>query len=470
MADLLAARDACRHADLVELRLDGVGDLDVAGVLKARRHPVVVTCRPVWEGGRFDGPEESRKAVLERALELGAEYVDIEWRAGFEALVRSYADRVVLSAHDFSGVPKDLTERARAMRSLGTVLIKIAVMPAGLRDLAVLREIGTSGSAVVIGMGGVGLPSRILAARFGSRWSYAGHGAAPGQLPAARMVEEFRFRDVHATTAIYGVVGNNVMHSLSPAMHNAAFAAAGIDAVYVPLLASGFKDFLGFADAFAVQGASVTIPYKLDALKAASEADSRATSIGAANTLKRVSSGFAATNTDIDGFLAPLETVYPGSLTRARAAILGAGGSARAAVVGLLSRGAHVTIHARREAQARELAAAFDVGVGSWPVEADSWDLLVNCTPVGSAAARNDSPLPAGPFRGKTVYDLTYRSPEEGESPLLIDARKAGCLTIDGLPMLIAQAERQFEWWTGTQPPEGVMARALEEKFNGRDA
>lgn len=465
MAELLTARDACRHADLVELRLDGVADLDVMGALGGRRQPVVVTCRPVWEGGRFAGPEEVRAAVLKQALELGADYVDIEWRAGLESLVRAHADRVVLSAHDFAGVPKDLTEQVRAMRSLGTALIKVAVTPSGLRDLAALREIAKAGPAIVIGMGGSGLPSRLLAAHFGSRWSYAGNGVAPGQVPASRMVEEFRFREVHEGTAVYGVVGNNVTHSLSPVMHNAAFTAVGLDAVYVPLLASDFEDFLAFTRAFEVQGVSVTIPYKLDALRAASDADAQARSVGAANTLKRVGGRFTAGNTDVDGFLAPLEAMYPGPLAGVRAAILGAGGAARAAIVALLAKGARVTVHARRATQARELASAFGVAIGPWPAEPGSWDLLVNCTPAGGASAPDDSPLSGGPFGGAVVYDLTYRAPEEGPSPLLVEARRGGCLTLDGLPMLVVQAERQFEWWTGKRPPEGVMAAAIGERL-----
>ena len=98
------------------------------------------------------------------------------------------------------------------------------------------------------------------------RWTYGGKGVAPGQVPAAVMIDRFRFRDAGPDAAVYGVVGDNVMHSLSPAMHNAAFAAAGIDAVYVPLRAADFADFLSFADRLGVAGASVTIPFKQDAL------------------------------------------------------------------------------------------------------------------------------------------------------------------------------------------------------------
>lgn len=478
MAELVAARDASR-ADMVELRLDGVDRPDVAQALAGRRTPVVVTCRAAWEGGRFEGSEEERKAILRGALEGGAEYVDVEWRAGFHDLVDAGASRIVVSSHDFSGVPADLVERVRAMRQTGAAVVKVAVTPSRLSDTLPLLAIGREGGAVVIGMGEAGVPTRLLAARFGSPWSYAGNAVAPGQVPAARMVGEFRFRSVGPQTAVYGVVGNNVMHSLSPAMHNAAFAAAGIDAVYVPFHPADFDDFLAFADAVGVAGASVTIPFKLDALRAASSADELTLAVGAANTLRRLpaeagshmdswlppsggrSSGWEALNTDVDGFLDPLERAYGPSLRGARVSTLGAGGSARAVIVALVSRGARVTLHARREAQAHEVATSLGATVGEWPPAADSWDVLVNCTPLGGAHARDASPLPGGPFTGKLVYDLTYGP---GESALLREARAAGCGTLDGLPMLVAQAERQFEWWTGTRPAGGVMAAAARTR------
>jgi shikimate 5-dehydrogenase len=140
-----------------------------------------------------------------------------------------------------------------------------------------------------------------------------------------------------------------------------------------------------------------------------------------------------------------------------RAAVLGAGGAARAVAVALVSRGARVTVHARRREQALDVGAGCGAETGAWPLPAGSWDLLVNCTPLGGPSARHESPLPGGPFDGKVVYDLTYG---DDETPLLREARKAGCVTIDGLPMLVAQAERQFEWWTGTRPQPGVMAAA----------
>lgn len=255
MAELTAARDAAATADMVELRLDGVPDLDVAQALHGRRAPVIVACRPEWEGGRFDGSEEERRVVLTQALALGADYVDLEWRATFDDLIRANGSRVVVSSHDFTGVPDDLCTRARAMRSTGAALIKVAVTAARLADTLPLLEIAKDGGAVVIGMGDAGVPSRLLASRFGSRWTYGGNGVAPGQMPAARMVEQFRFRTVGETTAVYGVVGDNVMRSVSPAMHNAAFAAAGLDAVCVPLRAADAADLRAFVDALGIAGA-----------------------------------------------------------------------------------------------------------------------------------------------------------------------------------------------------------------------
>jgi 3-dehydroquinate dehydratase/shikimate dehydrogenase len=460
MAELVAARDAATHADMVEVRLDGVARPDVAQALHGRRVPVVVTCRPAWEGGAFDGSEEVRRRLLTEALTLGAEYVDIEWRANFDDVIRDNRSRVILSSHDFQGLPDDVCAQARAMRATGAGTIKVAVMARRLSDTLPLIEVAKAGDAIVIGMGPAGIPSRLLAARFGSRWTYAGDGVAPGQVPAPVMVDRFRFRHVGSQTAIYGVVSGSVTHSQSPAMHNAAFAAAHMDAVYVPLAAADFDDFLTFADRLGIAGASVTIPFKLDALHAAASADDLTRRVGAANTLRRTSDGWEATNTDVGGFLAPLEESLGDarSLKGMRASVLGAGGAARAVVVALMSKGALVRVHARRIEQADYVALALGARTGPWPPDDGSWDLLVNCTPLGSPSLPAVSPLPEGHLEGRVVYDLTYGAEP---SPLIREARRAGCIALDGLPMLIAQAERQFEWWTGSAPPPGVMKAAV---------
>src|SRR5215831_19915363 len=120
MAELRRRRDAVRDADLIELRLDSVADPDVAGALAGRMRPVVITCRAAWEGGSFKGSEEERERILMQAFRDGAEYVDVEARAGFTRLVGMEAGRrIVLSAHDFQGMPRDIDDRIRSMLAAG---------------------------------------------------------------------------------------------------------------------------------------------------------------------------------------------------------------------------------------------------------------------------------------------------------------------------------------------------------------
>ncbi|HXE80277.1 MAG TPA: type I 3-dehydroquinate dehydratase [Vicinamibacterales bacterium] len=468
MAELRRARDEVRDADIVEVRLDTVSDPDAAGALAGRTRPVLVTCRASWEGGGFRGSEEERIALLTQAWSLGAEYVDLEERAPAapDFLERTGGRRVVLSRHDFHGAG-DVRLVFRSLASSPAEIVKLAVTARRVSDTLPLFELHRDAGDrrfIALAMGNAGLPTRILAARIGSAWSYAG-SAAPGQIPVARLIDEFRFRSLGAASDIYGVVGNPIMHSLSPAMHNAAFDAAGIDAVYLPIEAADAADFLNFAEGIGLKGASVTAPFKI-ALAGCVRLDADARRLGALNTLRRAGEGWEGTNTDPAGFLAPLEPLIP--LRGTRASVLGAGGAARAAAAALRSRGAIVTIHARREEQAADVAAALDVAAGPWPPPGGSWDLLVNATPVGTGRP-DETPLPDFVFDGRLVYDLIYYPPV---TRLLRDASAAGCATLGGLEMLVAQAQAQFEWWTGVRPNADMMRTAALRRLaaDGRNA
>lgn len=484
--DLRRQRDAASDADLVELRLDALppGELDVAGALHGRRTPVIATCRARWEGGHFTGSEPERREVLAQALDLGAEYVDVEWQAGFQDLVqRPQRERIVLSHHAFDGVPPDFEHRAREMRGCGTGVVKLAAMTRRLSDavtlLQVARAVGTPGDAeprraIVIAMGECGEVSRVCPLRFGSAWTYAGSVAGIGQLGPRALLDRYRFRSLTADTRLYGIVGRPVGHSVSPAMHNAAFGATGVDGVYLSLPAVDVDDFLTFARAFSLSGASVTIPYKVALTDRVDGVDPLAREVGAINTLRMDGERWQGTNTDVAGFLRPL-TDRGTVLRDLRVAVVGAGGSARAVVVALRSAGARVTVHARRALDARALADRFsDVAAGPWPVPDGSWDLLVNCTPVGMTPDIGASPVAAtelsGP-PGRTVYDLVYNPLE---TQLLKEARRAGLTTIGGLDMLVEQARDQFFLWTGIRPDAGVMREAalarLAEFGAGRES
>ena len=467
-AELCTRRDQVVDADMVELRLDTVRDPSAAGALAGRSKPVIVTCRPKSDGGHFQGSEEERRAILSEALALGAEYVDLEWQGSCADLMqRTGGRRVVLSHHDFKGMPADVTGLARAMLSSGAEVVKLAITASNLRDNLTLRAIGKNASVPMslIAMGEAGLASRVLASWMGSCWTYAGDGVAPGQLSAALMLEEYRFRSIGAQTQIYGVVGKPVAHSMSPAMHNAAIRAAGVNAVYLPLAAADFADFTTFAEAAALSGVSVTAPFKVDAFERADECDAVSRRIQAVNTLRRDGTRWLGTNTDVTGFLSPLESAL--RLPGTRATILGAGGAARSVSIALASSGAHVSVASRRVAQAQAVALLTGAAVTSWPPDPGSWDLLVNTTPVGTADP-DESPLPDGyPINPKgLVYDLVYNPPH---TKLLLDAERVRCRTIGGLDMLVAQAQAQFEWWTGVRPGDSVMRQAALNRLRSTE-
>jgi 3-dehydroquinate dehydratase/shikimate dehydrogenase len=468
-AELRVRRDeASRHADLVELRLDGLRDIDVAGALAGRTVPVIVTCRPRREGGAFDGAEEARLGFLGEAVRLGADYVDVEWSAAFAPVLDRRGGRgIVLSAHVFDGVPADVAGRWRAMRASGAEVVKLAVMAHSLSDTLRLMDLGArvdEGGTVVVAMGMPGLPSRLLAGRFGSRWTYAGESVAPGQLPASRMLDEFRFRKIGPATRIYGVVGRPIGHSLSPAIHNAAFDATGEDAVLLPLEAASADDFRRFSAALGVSGAAVTAPFKQSLADGADvEADDPASRLVAVNTLKRSGARWVARNTDVPGFLSALDArAIP--LEGCRAAVVGAGGAARAVAFALAQRGARVTVHGRRAESAERAAAVAPGAVGTGaPIRAAAWDLLVNATPVGTWPEVDATPVPAPALAGGgVVYDLVYNP---ARTRLMAEAAAAGCRVIGGLDMLVEQAARQFEWWTGRAAPRAAMREAAARRL-----
>ena len=191
MEELRRARDSASNADLVELRLDSVDRPDALGAIEGRRRPVIVTLRAAWEGGGFAGSEEERERILSAAEAGGAEFIDVEARADFvPAITRRRRGRgIVLSTHLFGDPPSDLADRARAMRSTGAEVIKIAIEARRLTDVLTLMdlagrpEIATpegDGDHVLLAMGQPGVPSRVLAGRLGNRWTYAGDGDRAG--------------------------------------------------------------------------------------------------------------------------------------------------------------------------------------------------------------------------------------------------------------------------------------------------
>ena len=258
-----------------------------------------------------------------------------------------------------------------------------------------------------------------------------------------------------------GVCGWPVAHSRSPAMHNAALAAAGLAGwryLLLPLPPGLFGETVRALPELGFRGVNVTIPHKGAALALAEEASEAARAIGAANTLTFSPRGtIGADNTDAPGLLEALEPVFPPA--GRRALVLGAGGAARAAVWALVRAGADVSVWNRTPERARALAAALGARAVTAP---GPTEIVVNCTSVGLRKA--DTVFKTLPLRaddwgaGTCVVDMVYR---EGGTLLLGEARSRGAHVVDGLDILVAQGALSFERWTGTTAPRQAMRAAV---------
>lgn len=265
-----------------------------------------------------------------------------------------------------------------------------------------------------------------------------------------------------APPARFALLGHPVGHSLSPVMHNAAFAAAGYSGVYAAIPAREIRPAIAGLRALGFQGASITIPHKQAVIECLDEVEESARRIQAVNTIVIADGRLQGWNTDVDGAVAALKERTP--LAGKAAAVLGAGGAARAVAFGVMAEGATVTLFNRSRARGEALAA--ELGADFRPLSeftAEGCDLLVNTTPVGMAPDAGDTPVPAERLRpGLVVMDIVYNPLQ---TKLLQDAAAAGCVVVDGLAMFIRQGARQFELWTGLPAPAEVMRMAVEAEL-----
>lgn len=265
---------------------------------------------------------------------------------------------------------------------------------------------------------------------------------------------------ISGKTVLYGILGNPVAHSLSPAMHNAALAASNIDAVYLPFPAPDIAAAVIGIRGLGIQGLSVTIPHKESVIPLLDTIDPVAVKIGAVNTIINNNGSLTGLNTDWLGATRALEEKI--DLGSKKAVILGAGGSARAIGFGLLEKGAGVTLCSRTESRGRGLADELGCPWISL-AESDrlSGDILINATSVGMVPHIENTPVPEQLVsRFQVVMDIVYAPMK---TRLLQEAEKEGCAIINGLEMLLYQGVAQFELWTGQTAPVAIMREALAE-------
>ena len=267
-------------------------------------------------------------------------------------------------------------------------------------------------------------------------------------------------------TALYGVIGNPVRHSLSPALHNAAFSATSLNAVYLAFETEDIEECLKGIRAFGIKGASITIPFKTRVMPFLDEIDPLAERIGAVNTIVNDCGRLKGFNTDATGALKALEDKI--KLPGMTCLIIGAGGAARAIGFMLKKQGAAVWIANRSRKRGEALAVS--LGCPFIPLDEireAKGDLLVQTTSVGMYPDIDQCPVPENILKqGMVVMDIVYHP---HETRLLKLARDRGCLTINGVDMLLYQGAEQFRLWTDHDPPVASMRHALKEALKEQD-
>jgi 3-dehydroquinate dehydratase/shikimate dehydrogenase len=490
----LDAEAAAEHADMLEFRLDCLEQDQVAtlrnelvDLVVSLSRPIIVTYRARDEGGysqisRSDRIEfwrwvadafadhTSANVLFDIELDLvnDPKLLEIWRRIGWK--------RIICSFHDFGEGMRDLSPVYDKLLRTEAGVLKIAVNVSEACDCVpffdlLARAKTDSRELIPIAMGEAGVTTRILGPAYGAFLTFGSandlSSTAPGQLTAATLRELYRISNISPETRVCGLIGSPVGHSLSPKIHNASFAASGLDAVYIPFEVHNLDRFVARvvkrgagSKLWPLMGFSVTTPHKLGIIKYLDSIDSVAQSIGAVNTVVVSGSKLLGYNTDVHGFITPLRSRI-GSLSGMRAAIIGTGGAARSALWALQTEGADVTIFARDPEKGKELASTFGAVLAP-SGETESFrpfDVVVNATPLGTRGIlENEAPATLDQLKGvKWAYDMVYNP---YNTQFLLRASKAGCNLIPGVEMLIAQAEEQFRAWTGLEPPTHLMRQA----------
>lgn len=474
-----------RSADWLEVRADLVGDLDPDWLRTHFPGELLYTLRSGFEGGAFDGGRESR---LRRIGEAGPRFdrVDLEGERDLvpELLARIPAGRRIVSWHGAPIALPALQSRLAHLSSVPAALYKLVPAAANAgEELAPLQLLAGSPrrDVVAFASGAGGFWTRILAPRLGAAVVYGSateRAAAPGQPSVEQLRRDYGFPELPRIRQLFGLVGRPALHSLSPRLHNAAYRALGLAALYVPFDVEQFGDFwleLVESDAIAdlglvLAGLSITTPHKEVAFAVAGATSPLSERLQAVNTLTPCRGVWEGESTDAEGVVEALRARGVEPRGR-RIAVIGCGGAGRAAALGLAVAGARVVLANR--GPERGMAAARSLGLPFVPLAelaaagaadaaagapADRFEVYVHATPLGR---RNGDELPLPVARlapDAVVVDLVYG---EAPTPLVAEARRRGLTAIDGREVLLYQAIPQFRSMTGRELPVALARRVL---------
>ncbi len=471
-----------RGGKFIELRLDFLAKaVDFKRLSPYKQCPWVATLRRPAEGGRYPGSEEDRQKIIRQAIVSGAfEWVDLESDVA-ASIPRFGPVKRIISYHNLTETPSNLEEIYADMLKKDGDVFKIAVLAQSAADVARVMRLQRAAQKPTIAfcMGDIGQPSRFLALKYGAPWIYAAFNKERGIAPGLPSLEEFKttfpVRSIKSDTRVFGVAGDPVGHSLSPLLHNHIYRRLKVNAIYLPFRVprGQFPQSLEEYQSIPVDGYSVTIPHKEAAAQLAREREANVEITGAANTLVRRSDGkFSAANTDysaaIDSLKAHLAEKKDGPaihLSQLAVLIIGAGGAARAIAHALHREGSQITITSRTAERSQKLAEEVKCKAVDWQARHSiTFDILVNCTPVGMHPNVDESPVHFSILKpGVMVFDTIY-NPET--TMLIREARTRGCDTVTGVDMFVRQAARQVELFTGLHPDLEVMRQIVRKALS----
>jgi shikimate dehydrogenase/3-dehydroquinate dehydratase type I len=469
-ASLEAARIAVsRGADLVEFRFDMMKVLP-SNISFFNKLPIpkIATLRTVQQGGKFNGNEHERLLFFQSAIRGGFEYIDLELDSPLISRreMELKGSKIICSYHDLSGTPSanqivDILVRCAAKGDVPKAAFKVGSLSALLDLIDAARLFSfTEKDFSLIGMGELGELTRVCASEMGVGFTYAslerGKEAAPGQVDIQTM------KRLSEERVVTGIVGNPLSHTLSPAMHNAAFATLGIPGRYVvlPTFENELETLLQVAVELRLRGFNVTIPHKQSILPLLDRLDPSAERIGAVNTVLIEDGQFIGYNTDVYGATMALRSAGVEG-KGLRALVIGAGGASRAVVGALSDLGAKIFICNRTKEKAETLTRSFKNtrSIEVDDAQKDEFDIVVNCTPLGMVGFPDELPIGTSVFRaGQIVMDTIYNPPK---TKFLAEAERKGAITINGEGMLVHQGLKAFEIFTAKQASYEVMLNAL---------
>nr|BAI40147.1 dehydroquinate dehydratase/shikimate:NADP oxidoreductase [Diospyros kaki] len=479
-------------ADLVEIRIDYLKSFSpqqhLEVLIKQSPLPTIITYRPTWEGGQYDGDESRRQATLHQAMELGADYIDIELKVAdefFSSIQERSPKRpkVIVSSHNYENTPsaEEIGNIAARIQATGADIVKIATTALDITDSARILQLIAHSQVPTIGlaMGERGLISRILCAKFGGFLTFgaleSGIHSAPGQPTLRDLLDLYNFRQIEPDTKVHGVIGNPIGHSKSPHLYNTAFKKAAFNGIYLPLLVDNVANFLNTYSSPDFTGYSYTIPHKMAGLECCDEVDPIAKAIGAISCMiKKPSDGkLIGYNVDYLGAIAAIEEGLGGSSSASNGSVsplagrlfvvIGAGGAAKALAYGGKEKGARVVVANRTYEKAKDLARK--IGGESMPLtelndfHPEDGMILANATSVGMKPNTDATPISKEALsRYSLVFDAIY-TPKW--TRLLREAKETGAKVVFGTEMFLNQAFVQFEKFTGLPAPKDLIRETL---------